>query len=161
MKGRHNAERDAYDEREEHRHNGQKGCLRECGADDFAHAALALIGTPQKGCLEHHGGGAQPKKSGIGGVLVGGEKEIACAVAVVVHRDRYKVVEIVQVLQRDWLVAAEVAVDDVDTLLVGTLTKHHASRVAGENVEEEEHKSDYSQKHQESVEKPFANIPDH
>ena len=46
------------------------------------------------------------------------------------HRYWHKIVEVIEVLQADGLVASKVAVDDVDALLVGTLAKHHAGWVA-------------------------------
>ena len=155
MEGGDDAERDADDEGEEHGHHGEECRLRESGANNLAHAALALVAPPEVGCFEHHRGGTKAQQGGIGGILLGREVEIAGTVAVVVHRYGHKVVEVVEILQAYGLVAPEVSVDDVDALLVGALAEHHAGRVAGQDVEEEEDQSDYPQEHKEAVQKAF------
>ena len=60
-------------------------------------------------------------------------------------RDGKEVVEIVEVLQSYGLVTSEVSVDDFDAFGIGMFAKHHAGRVAGQDVEEEENKRHYSQ----------------
>ena len=71
------------------------------------------------------------------------------------EREGQQVVEIVEVLQPYGFVAAKVAVDNLDAFGIGTLAKHHAGRVARQDVEQEEDKGYHSQQYQESIKEPF------
>ena len=161
VQGADDAEGDAHRQGEQHGHQGQEGRLREGGGDNLAHLALALIAAPQVGRLGHQRGGAHAQQGGIGCVFLVGEEEIARRVAVVVQRQGHEVVEVVEVLQADGLVAPQVAVDDGYALGVGALAQHHAGGVARQDVEEEEHQRHHSQQHQEPIKQPFSNKAQH
>lgn len=75
--------------------------------------------------------------------------------------DGQEVVEVVDVLEGYGLVAPKVAIDNLNALRIGTLAKHHASRVARQDVEKEEDKCHYSQQDKESVEKSFKGVAEH
>lgn len=161
FQGGNGTEEDTQHQSECDGHDGEQGGLRKGRADNFAHLALALVGTAQVRRFEHERGVPDFEERGAGAVFFGREEEEAGGVAVVVQGERSKVVEVVEVLDAERFVAAEVAVDDGDAFLVGALAEHHAGGVAREDVEEEEDERDHSQQHQKSVQKPFSNIAQH
>ena len=77
------------------------------------------------------------------------------------QRNRQEVVEIVDILEPHGFVTSQVAVDDGDTFLVGSLAQHHAGRVAGQDVEEEEDERHHSQQNQDTIEEPFESVAQH
>ena len=76
-------------------------------------------------------------------------------------RHRQQVVEIVEVLHADGFVASQVAVDYLDAFGIGPLSQHHAGRVAGQDIEEEEDQRDHPEQDEDAVEKPFQSVAQH